>query len=244
VLHTATGLGIGVAAGAVVGSTALATYVSVAQRALGEAGRAVAEALRDDDLVRARGLLPALVGRDPRGLDAHEISRAAVESLGENTVDAVVAPAFWGALGGAEGTLAYRAVNTMDATVGYRNDRYADYGWASARLDDMANYVPARLTAVLVAAVRPRAAATIWRAVRQDAPLHPSPNAGVAEAAFAAALGVRLGGVNTYGTRTERRPQLGTGTAPEAGDILAAAALCRHVTCALVVVLLALGWVA
>jgi adenosylcobinamide-phosphate synthase len=244
VLHTATGLGIGIAAGSVVRSTALATYISVAQRALCKAGRDVAEALRDDDLVRARGLLPALVGRDPSGLDASEISRAAVESLAENTVDAVVAPAFWGALCGAEGTLAYRAINTMDATVGYRNDRYEDYGWASARLDDAANYIPARLTAVLVAAVRPRTAAMIWRAVRQDAPFHPSPNAGVAEAAFAAALGVRLGGVNTYGTRTERRPQLGTGTAPDAGDILAAAALCRDVTCALIVVLVGLGWAA
>jgi len=240
-LHALTGMGIGLTAGALVRSTALATYISVAQRALSEAGRDVADALRDDDLERARRLLPALVGRDPTGLDASEISRAAVESLAENTVDAVVAPALWGALFGAPGTLAYRAVNTMDATVGYRNDRYLHYGWASARLDDVANFIPARVTATLVAAARPRSAAAVWRAVRQDAPFHPSPNAGVAEAAFAAALGLRLGGVNTYGARTERRPQLGAGRAPQAGDILAAAALCRDVTYTLVVSLLALG---
>ena len=132
----------------------------------------------------------------------------------------------------------------MDATVGYRNDRYEEYGWASARLDDVANFIPARLTAALVAAARPRSAGAVWRAVRQDAPFHPSPNAGVAEAAFAAALGVRLGGVNTYGGRTERRPQLGTGRAPDARDILAAVTLCRDVTYALVVSLIGLGWMA
>jgi adenosylcobinamide-phosphate synthase len=244
VLHAALGVGVGIAAGSLTRSTALATYVSVAQRALSDAGLDVAVALRDDDVVRARGLLPALVGRDPSGLDVSDISRAAVESLAENTVDAVVAPAFWGALYGARGTLAYRAINTMDATVGYRDDRYMDYGWASARLDDVANFVPARLTAALVAAARPRSAAAIWRAVRQDAPFHPSPNAGVAEAAFAAALGVRLGGLTTYGARTERRPQLGTGRAPEAADIVAAAALCRDVTYALIASLLGLGLVA
>jgi len=164
-----------------------------------------------------------------------------VESLAENTVDAVVAPALWGALLGAPGTLGYRAVNTMDATVGYHNERYEDYGWASARLDDMANFIPARVTAALVAAVRPSAARAVWRAVRHDAPLHPSPNSGVAEAAFAAALGVRLGGVNTYGGRIERRAQLGWGRAPEAPDIGAAVALCRDVTRGLIVSLLALA---
>jgi adenosylcobinamide-phosphate synthase len=241
VLHATAGLALGVAAGSLVGSTALATYISVAQRALTRAGLDIAEALEDDDLARARQLLPALVGRDPTDLGASEIARAAVESLAENTVDAVVAPAFWGALLGGPGTLGYRALNTMDATVGYHNERYEDYGWASARLDDVANFIPARLTAALVAAVRPRAARAVWRAVRQDAPLHPSPNAGVAEAAFAAALGVRLGGVNTYGGRTERRAQLGLGRAPAAEDIGAAAALCRDVTRALIVALLALA---
>jgi adenosylcobinamide-phosphate synthase len=244
VVHALTGVAVGLAAGSVVRSTALATYISVAQRALSEAGRDVAAALRDDDVARARSLLPTLVGRDPSGLDAAEISRAVVESLAENTVDAVVAPAFWGALYGAPGTLAYRAINTMDATVGYRNERYADYGWASARLDDVANFIPARVTAALVVAARPRAARAVWRAVRQDAPLHPSPNSGVAEAAFAAALGLRLGGVNTYGSRTEHRGQLGSGRPPEATDIAAAVTLCRDVTWGLIASLLALAAVA
>jgi adenosylcobinamide-phosphate synthase len=244
VVHTAVGLGLGLATGSIVGDTALATYISVAQKALTDAGLDVAAALEDDDLPRARQLLPALVGRDPSELDETEISRAVVESLAENTVDAVVAPALWGALFGAAGTLGYRAVNTMDATVGYRNERYQQYGWASARLDDVANFIPARLTAALVMAARPRAARSVWRAVRQDAPAHPSPNSGVAEAAFAAALGIRLGGINAYGNVIERRPQLGRGRAADATDIFAAAALCRDVTRGLIIALLTLGAVA
>ena len=241
VVHAAAGLGLGLAAGSLVRNAALATYISVAQRALADAGLAVAAALDEHDLPRARLLLPALVGRDPSGLDGSEITRAVVESLAENTVDAVVAPALWGALLGAPGALGYRAVNTMDASVGYRNERYENYGWASARLDDVANFVPARVTAALVVAARPRAAREVWRAVRQDAPSHPSPNSGVAEAAFAAALGVRLGGVNSYGGRIERRAQLGRGRAPEAPDIVAAVALCRDVTRGLIASLLALA---
>jgi adenosylcobinamide-phosphate synthase len=245
VLHALAGLGLGIFAGTtMLRSTALATYISVAQRALREAALDVAAALDDDDLPGARHLLSALVGRDPSGLDATEISRAVVESLAENTVDAVVAPALWGALFGAPGTLGYRAVNTMDATVGYRNDRYEQYGWASARLDDAANYIPARLTAVLVVAVRPQAAGAVWRAVSQDAPSHPSPNSGVAEAAFAAALGLRLGGVNTYGDRVEWRPRLGGGRTAQAEDIEAAVALCRDVTAGLIGALVALSAVA
>jgi adenosylcobinamide-phosphate synthase len=240
-VHAAAGLGLGIAAGSLVRNTALATYLSVAQRALTDAGLEVAAALQDHDLPRARQLLPALVGRDPSDLDASEIARAVVESLAENTVDAVVAPALWGALFGAPGTLGYRAVNTMDATVGYRNERYGRYGWASAKLDDMANFVPARVAAALVVAARPRATRAVWQAVRQDAPSHPSPNSGVAEAAFAAALGVRLGGVNTYGNRTERRAQLGRGRAPEAVDIFAAVALCRDVTRGLIAALVVLA---
>jgi adenosylcobinamide-phosphate synthase len=244
VIHAVVGVGLGIAAGSLVRNTALATYISVAQNALTDAGLDVAGALEDDDLPRARRLLPALVGRDPSELDVTEISRAVVESLAENTVDAVVAPALWGAILGAPGTLGYRAVNTMDATVGYRNERYEQYGWASARLDDVANFIPARVTAALVVAARPRAARAVWRAVRQDAPLHPSPNSGVAEAAFAAALGLRLGGVNTYGSRTEHRAQLGRGRPPEAADIVAAVTLCRDVTWGLITSLLALAAVA
>ena len=171
------------------------------------------------DLERARALLPALVGRDPSTLDASGVAAAVVESLAENSVDAVVAPALWGFAAGAPGALAYRAVNTMDAMVGHRSARYARFGSGSARLDDVANYVPARVTALLVALARPRHAARVARAVRADAPAHPSPNAGVAEAAFAGALGVELGGPLRYGERVEDRPRLGAGPRPQPADI-------------------------
>jgi adenosylcobinamide-phosphate synthase len=233
VAHATIGLLIGTASGTLLRSTALATYLSVAPRGLMTAALDVGAALDAGDLVRARELLPTLVGRDPSELDEGEIARAVVESVAENTVDALVAPVVWAVMGGAGGALAYRAVNTMDASVGHRNERYGDYGWASARLDDAANLLPARLTALLVVAVRPRAARSVWVAVRRQAPAHPSPNAGVAEAAFAAALGLRLGGVNTYGAQVERRATLGSGRPAVPADIGAAVDLCRDVTWAL-----------
>jgi adenosylcobinamide-phosphate synthase len=174
-------------------------------------------------------------------MDEAEMARAVVESVAENTVDAVVAPAFWAAVGGAPGALGYRAVNTMDAMVGHRSPRYQAYGWASARLDDAAGYVPARLTAALVAGVRPGRAADIWRAVRSQAPAHPSPNAGVAEAAFAAALGLRLGGCNRYGERVEHRPWLGQGRPAARSDIQPAVRLSDDVNWLLTAVLGAAG---
>jgi adenosylcobinamide-phosphate synthase len=232
-VHASAGLALGLAVGAAVRSTTVATTSAVAGRALGQAAHDVGRALDVGDLERARALLPALVGRDPSGLDEGELARAAVESVAENTVDAVVAPALWAAVAGAPGALGYRAVNTLDSMVGHRSARYANYGWASARLDDAVAWVPARLTAALVALVRPRAARPIWTAVRTQAPAHPSPNAGVAEAAFAAALGVRLGGRNRYGERSEERVALGTGRATHPRDIDDAVRLSRDVTAAL-----------
>ncbi len=239
--HTVCGTGLGLLAGAVVRSTTLATYLAVAGKALRDVAVSIGEALESADLDLARSLLPSLVGRDVTCLDGSGMARAVVESVAENTVDAVVAPAWWAALAGAPGVLGYRAVNTMDAMVGYRHDRYLRYGWASARLDDVAAFVPARLTAFLVVVVRPGAAGAIWRAVRDQAPSHPSPNSGVAEAAFAAALDVRLGGENRYGDRTEHRPALGTGRAVEAGDIARAVSLSRDVCHALALLLGVVG---
>jgi adenosylcobinamide-phosphate synthase len=233
VLHAAVGAGLGLSAGAVTRSTAVATSVAVGGRALADAASAVGAALGAGDIDAARALLPALVGRDPAGLDEKEVARAVVESVAENTVDAVVAPALWGAVLGAPGALGYRAVNTLDAMVGHRSARHCNYGWASARLDDVAGWVPARVTAALVAVVRPAAAAGVWTAVRTQAPAHPSPNAGVAEAAFAAALGLRLGGENRYGESVEIRPPLGTGRPAEPGDIAGAVALSLDVSLAL-----------
>ncbi len=237
VAHAALGLLAGVAAGRTLRSTTVATYLAVAGRALGRGALDVADALSANDLAAARRLLPVLVGRDPEGLDEGEIARAVVESGAENSVDALVAPALWGALAGAPGALGYRAVNTLDAAVGHRSPRYLAYGWASARLDDAANLLPARVTATLVVAVRPRSASAVVRAVHRDAPAHPSPNAGVAEAAFAGALGLRLGGTNRYGKRVEVRPPLGSGRPPRPSDITRAVRLSRDVAVALVAAL-------
>ena len=240
-LQAAAGVALGAAAGLALRSTALSTYIGVAGRGLGMAASDVAAALDAGDLLTARALLPALVGRDPADLDEKEIARAVVESVAENTVDAVVAPAMWAAVLGGPGVLGYRAINTLDAMVGHRSSRYQRYGWASARLDDTAGWVPARVTAILVALVRPRSAVEVCRTVRADAPAHPSPNAGIAEAAFAAALGLRLGGVNRYGQRVELRPPLGSGRPAEPADIARAVKLSSDVATALVVGLVAVG---
>jgi adenosylcobinamide-phosphate synthase len=239
VAHALAGVALGAGAGALLRSTCAATWLSVAGRGLAEAALAVARPLDAGDLPAARQAVRALVGRDPTTLDEADLVRAVVESVAENTVDAVVAPVLWALVGGAPATLGYRAVNTLDAMVGHRTVRHERYGWASARLDDVANWLPARATAALVAAVRPGAAVAVWRAVRDDAPAHPSPNAGVAEAAFAAALGVRLGGVNRYETVVEDRGRLGTGPPPARADIGRAVRLSRDVTAALVALALA-----
>jgi len=142
--------------------------------------------------------------------------------VAENTSDAVAAPLFWGAVAGIPGLLGYRAVNTLDAMVGHRSPRYARFGWAAARLDDLVNWVPARLAglaAVLAAPLVGGSSSAAWRAVRNDARQHPSPNAGVVEAAFAGALGVRLGGRNVYQGRVEERGVLGDGRPVAVGDI-------------------------
>jgi adenosylcobinamide-phosphate synthase len=192
-------------------------------------------ALEAGDLDGARAVLPALCGRDPAGLDERDLARAVVESVAENTSDAVLAPLLWGAVAGLPGLAGYRAVNTLDAMVGHRSPRYARFGCASARLDDVANWAPARLTGILAAACSPvvggRPSAT-WRAMRRYGGRHPSPNAGRCEAAFAGALGVRLGGTSAYAGTAEHRPVLGQGRAAEPGDIRRAVRLCRTVTIA------------
>ncbi len=211
-------------------STTLATYVATSGRALHEVAGEIAARLAADDLAGARAALGDLVGRDTEVLDAAGVARAAVESVAENTVDAVIAPLWWAAVLGPAGAGAHRALDTLDSMVGYRWNPYARFGTPSARADDVAAWIPARLTAVLVAAARPHRAAAVARAVRRQAPAHPSPNAGVAEAAFAAALGVTLGGPVRYGGVDDHRPLLGTGRPPHQGDITAAVALSRWVT--------------
>lgn len=227
--YTGCGTGTGLLVGLVLRSTAGATFLACGGRALATAADAVERALCHGDLATARDDVRSLVGRDTEHLGEDEIARAAVESVAENTVDAVIAPLFFSVIAGGPGALGYRAANTLDALVGYRSPRYERFGWASARLDDLLSFVPARLTALLVLLVRPWRAADVVRVVRRDAGAHPSPNAGVAEAAFAAALGLRLGGDNTYGGVTETRPCLGDGRAPYRTDIARAVRLSRHV---------------
>ncbi|WP_067804600.1 cobalamin biosynthesis protein [Actinomadura formosensis] len=208
-------------------STAGVTWAVLGGTSLGREGLVMARVLERGDLEAARERLPHLCARDPNGLDAAGVSRAVVESVAENTSDASVAPLLWGAVAGIPGLLMYRAVNTLDAMVGYRNPRYERFGWAAARLDDAANWVPARVTGALVVACSGGGA---WRVLRRDGRKHPSPNAGRVEAAFAGALGVRLGGVNAYGGRVERRPEMGDGRAPEVRDIRRAVRLSAAVT--------------
>jgi adenosylcobinamide-phosphate synthase len=212
--------------------TAAATWTALGGVSLARAGERMRQLLDDDDVPAARTGLSHLCGRDAADLGPGELARATVESLAENTSDAVVAPLLWGALAGIPGVLAYRAINTLDAMVGYHNARYEHFGWAAARLDDLANLVPARLSAQLAAALAPAvggSAANARRVLARDGHRHPSPNAGRCEAAFAGALGVRLGGVNRYGSVVEERAELGDGPAPATADISRAARLSRLV---------------
>jgi adenosylcobinamide-phosphate synthase len=210
-------------------TVAASTWAVLGGRSLRREARIVADRLGRDDFDAARTQVRNLVGRDPAALDAAGIARAAVESVAENTSDAIVAPLFWGAVAGVPGLLGYRAANTLDAMVGHRTPRYVNFGWAAARLDDLANLVPARLTAGLVALGSRRVRRTLRVALR-DGHRHPSPNAGYAEAAYAGALGLRLGGRNVYAGRVEHRPELGDGAPPRPEDISRAADLCAMVT--------------
>jgi adenosylcobinamide-phosphate synthase len=205
---------------------AAATWTVLGGRTLRREATVVGAYLERGDLPAARDRLNHLCGRDPSGLDASELARATVESVAENTSDAVVAPLFWGGLAGLPGLLGYRAANTLDAMVGHRSARYARFGTPAARLDDVLNLLPSRLAALLTVAAAPVAggepaeALRVWRRDRND---HPSPNAGQCESAMAGALGVRLGGRNVYFGRSETRPFLGDGPRPSATHLRRAA---------------------
>lgn len=221
--------GPGVGGGAL---TAAATWVALGGTSLARTGRQMADLIAAGDTDAARALLPALCGRDPAALDPAGLTRAALESVAENTSDAQVAPLLWAAVGGVPAVLAYRGINTLDAMIGHRSPRYLRFGWAAARLDDAANFVPARVSAALTVLCAPlvggspAGAVRVWR---DDAGRHPSPNAGVAEAAFAGALGVRLGGPTQYRHELEIRPTLGDGGPPRVTDLRRAVVLSRLV---------------
>jgi adenosylcobinamide-phosphate synthase len=201
---------------------ALIASVFIAQRSLYQHVARVRSAFVEDGLAGARKAVAMIVGRDPEQLDEAGICRAAIESCAENFSDGVVAPAFWLALLGLPGLIAYKAINTADSMIGHRSARYASFGWAAARLDDLVNLVPARLSALLLAIAAPIAGATIrasLRVVRRDASQHRSPNAGWPESAMAGALGVALAGPRRYPTHVVDDPFINAeATSPAAPD--------------------------
>jgi adenosylcobinamide-phosphate synthase len=216
--------------------TAASTWVVLGGRGLAAEGTEMARLLEAGAVPEARQRLSHLCARDATALDAAELTRAATESIAENTSDAVVAPLFWGAVAGMPGLLGYRALNTLDAMVGYRSPRYRRFGWAAARADDVVNLVPSRIGAALTALCAGGRAGESWRVWRRDGGRHPSPNAGQVEAAFAGALDIRLGGTNSYGGEVESRARLGEGRDPQPTDLRRAVRLSRLVGAAAVAI--------
>ncbi|MFZ5753561.1 MAG: adenosylcobinamide-phosphate synthase CbiB [Bacillota bacterium] len=195
---------------------------TIASKGLAQAGRDIYILLKAGKILEARQKVGWIVGRDTDKLDEGEISRAAIETIAENTVDGVIAPLFYAFLGGAPLALTYRVINTMDSMLGYKNERYLYFGRAAARLDDAANFIPARLTGfflLVVMLLSPRLnfsrALHSWK---KEACLHPSPNSGIPEAVVAGGLGIRLGGLNYYGGMPHFRDHLGPGLLPIAPE--------------------------
>ncbi|MGY3483284.1 adenosylcobinamide-phosphate synthase [Bradyrhizobium sp. USDA 4011] len=200
----------------------------VALRSLHDHVAAVAHPLASGDIAAARSAVAQIVGRDPATLDDAGIARATIESLAENASDGIVAPVFWGALFGLPGILGYKAINTLDSMIGHRTERHEAFGWAAARIDDLANLVPARLTGLLFVLLAP-GFSQAWSCMLRDARRHRSPNAGWSEAAMAGALGVRLSGPRTYHGSIADEPWLNEGARdPAAADVLAGLKLYRY----------------
>jgi adenosylcobinamide-phosphate synthase len=220
---------------------AILAWPLIAARSLNDHVAAVARPLADSDLPAARAAVAMIVGRDPARLDTGGVARAALESLSENASDGVVAPLVWGAVAGLPGIAAYKAINTMDSMIGHRTDRYEEFGKTAARLDDLVNLIPARLTglAISLSSGRTGALRVMWR----DAGRHRSPNAGWPEAAMAGALGVRLSGPRVYDDRVAEEPWLnGAAPDPQANDVSRGLVLYRRamLLCGGVLVALAL----
>lgn len=210
-------------------ATAALTWAALGGTSLGREGLAVHDLLASDDLPGARTRVRNLVGRVTDDLTADEVARAAVESVAENTSDAVVGTLVWGAALGPLGLVLHRTANTLDAMHGHRTARYARFGWAAARLDDLLGWVPARATVLATAAASPLRAGEVVRTAVRDGRDHPSPNAGPVEAGFAAALGLRLGGRTVYASGAEDRVVMGSGPAPTVADLPRAVLLARRV---------------
>ena len=216
-------------------------YTTVAAHDLARHSCAVFQALAAGDLTRARRRVAEIVGRDTGRLDEAGVARAAVECVAESTVDGITAPLFFAILAGPVGAMMYRAINTLDSTFGYATNRYLRFGWAAAKLDDLANYLPSRVTAPLIglaAAILGRRPLQSWRILRRDGRKHASPNSGLPEAAMAGALGIQLGGVSYYDGEPLAKPAIGEPIVPIAAEHILAANAVMFVTLAL---FLALG---
>ncbi len=193
----------------------LIAYTTLSVNDLAKEAKGVFSAFKEDNLIDAKKRLSRIVGRDTEGLDEKGVIRAAVESVAENTSDGITAPLFYLAIGGPALALAYKAVNTLDSMIGYKNERYRDFGWAAARLDDIANYIPARITGVLIAIASFIISYSLFtihyslKVMLRDGKNHPSPNSGIPEAAMAGALGVQLGGPSYYFGEIKIKPTIG-----------------------------------
>ena len=224
----------------------LLLYTTFAARDLADHSNGVYRALARFDLAEARRLVSWLVGRDTERLTEPEVVRAAVESVAENTVDGIIAPLFFAALGGPIAAMTYKAASTLDSMIGYRNERYIDFGRTAAEIDDGANWLPARLAVPIItaaAALTGQQASAAWRIARRDGRKHLSPNAGIAEAAFAGALGIRLGGVMQRRGRPVTLPEIGDPVVTLArGQILAANRMMVAATGIAATIFLATRW--
>ena len=227
--------------------TVLLAWTTLAARDLIDHVLAVQKALQSVSMVEARAAVAKIVGRDTEAMDESDLVRATVETIAESTADGIVAPLFYLIIGGAPLALAYKAVNTLDSMIGHLDDRYRWFGWASARLDDVANFIPARITALLLvfsAGIVSRSWPVMqrtWQIVLRDGGQHPSPNSGRPEAAMAGALGVQLGGTNRYGGLPIERPCLGDPDQPLTRDHIGRA-LALMIWTSLIGILLGMGW--
>jgi adenosylcobinamide-phosphate synthase len=187
-------------------------YVSLAIKDLSDKSRKVAQSLEKKNLSLAKIEVSKIVSRDTQNLDAKGITRATLESIAENTTDGIIAPLFYLCLGGPLLGMAYKTINTLDSMVGYKNEQYLHFGWFSARLDDIANFIPARISGLLLtiaSLIKGYDFMSAWRVMWRDARKHPSPNSGIPEAAVAGALGVRLGGEAFYQAQRSFKPFIG-----------------------------------
>lgn len=224
---------------------ALTLSFMISPRSLGDAAREIYQLLETENLTEARRKVGWIVGRDTQNLNEAEVARATVETVAENTVDGIISPLFYFAVGGLPLAVAYRAINTLDSMLGYRNEKYLHFGRIAARLDDVANFVPARLTAILflgAAALLGLDVRNAFAMMKRDATKHPSPNGGWAEATVAGALNIRLGGTNYYFGQPHFRAYMGDpNEILEAAHILGAVRLMYTATiefliCALLII--------